>query len=366
MTDIEFRNVTKTFGAVTALRDISFRCGDGDIVVIFGPPGAGKSTLLRTLAGLEPIDSGEIHLGGRAQTQIPTHRRNVAMAFESYALYPHFTVRKNLEFPLKAPGTRTATAERKARLNRVTELLQIPHLLDRYPHQLSGGQRQRVSLGRALIRSANATLLDEPLAHLDAQLRSTLRGDLRVYLKETAATTLYATPDFQEGFGIANRVMVLIEGAVHQIGTPEEVFGNPADAHVAALVGDPAMNLIAIGPDGMLELGVQQRLALPVRAPAATKVGFRPGAVLLANPERAAGAAKGRVVLVEHIGSSLVLDIDVGGLTLAAKIDAPTFPIAVGETAAIDFSWSEAHFFGRDSARIRPEPWPAEAAGGRS
>jgi multiple sugar transport system ATP-binding protein len=351
---------------MAALRDVTFASNDGDILVIFGPPGAGKSTLLRALAGLEPIDRGDISLGGRSLADVPTHRRNVAMAFESYALYPHFTVRKNLEFPLKAPGTRMGSPERKARLNRVAELLQILPLLDRYPHELSGGQRQRVSLGRALIRNADATLLDEPLAHLDAQLRSTLRGDLRLYLKETAATTLYATPDFQEGFGIANKVLVLIAGVIHQIGTPEDVFANPADAQVAALVGDPAMNLIATTPDGVMQLG-QQRLALPVRASSAILVGFRPGAVLLLDPNRSDARVKGRVVLIEHVGSSLILDLDVDGVTLAAKVDAPTFPILLGETVGLDFRWSEAHFFGRDSARITPESIPAVlAAGGQS
>ena len=352
MAEIAFENVSKYFQTVAALRDVTFRCASGDIVVIFGPPGAGKSTLLRSLAGLEDIERGEVRLAGRAVTGLPIHRRNVAMAFENYALYPHFKVRTNLEFPLKAPGVRMAAADRRIRLARVAELLQIESLLDRYPHQLSGGQRQRVSLGRALIRDADATLLDEPIAHLDARLRSALRGELRLYLNDIAATTLYATPDFQEGFGIANRVLVLIEGVVHQVGTPEEVFAAPATAHVAALVGDPAMNLVSVAPDGTLDFG-EQRLPLPVSVPGAAQVGIRPGDVALVSPD---AMVKGRVALIERVGSSLVVNLDVGGRVLAAKVAAPTLPLKLGEIVGLEFCWSEEHFFGQDAARISITP----------
>ncbi len=241
-----------------------------------------------------------------------------------------------------------ASGERQMRLGRIAELLKIESLLDRYPHQLSGGQRQRVSLGRALIRDADATLLDEPIAHLDARLRSTLRGELRLYLKEVGATTLYATPDFQEGFGIANRVLVLIKGVVHQIGTPEEVFAVPADTHVAALVGDPAMNLVPVASDGALDFG-EQRPPLPVSVPGVAQVGIRPGDVALVGPD---ALVRGRIVLIERVGSSLVVNLDVGGRVLAAKVAAPTSPLKLGEIVGLEFRWSEAHFFGKDAARI--------------
>jgi multiple sugar transport system ATP-binding protein len=348
MAEIVFENVSKYFQGVAALSDVSFRCESGEIVVIFGPPGAGKSTLLRSVAGLEDIDSGEIRLAGRAATGLPIHRRKVAMAFENYALYPHLKVRNNLEFPLKAPGVRMASAERRTRLARVAELLKIDSLLDRYPHQLSGGQRQRVSLGRALIRNADATLLDEPIAHLDARLRSILRGELRLYLKDVGATTLYATPDFQEGFGIASKVLVLIKGVVHQVGTPEEVFAAPADSHVAALVGDPAMNLIPVAPDGTLDFG-EQRLPLPVDVPGSVRVGIRPGDIAIVSSD---AMVKGRVVLIERVGSSLVVNLDVGDRVLAAKVAAPTSQLKMGEIVGLEFRWSGAHFFSKDAARI--------------
>lgn len=364
---IEFDRVGKAFGSVQALRDVSFRCSDGDILVVFGPPSSGKSTLLRAIAGLEAFDAGTIRFDGQPQNDIPTHRRNVAMAFESYALYPHFTVRKNMEFPLRAPGIRVTAGERATRLAAIAELLAIPHLLDRYPHQLSGGQRQRVSLGRALIRTANVTLLDEPLAHLDAQLRSALRGDLRVFLKDKKATTLYATPDFQEGFGIANRVLVLIEGRIHQIGTPEDVFARPADAHVARLVGDPAMNLIPVGQDGVMQLGTV-RVATPLgggHGPAAAQVGFRPGGVVLTSGDVAAGPT-GRVVLIERIGSSSVLDVDVGGATVAVKVDSPIAQHRIGDRVGISFDWRNAHLFGVDAGRLPDAAHAALAAGASS
>jgi ABC-type sugar transport system ATPase subunit len=348
MADIAFERVSKYFQGAAALSDVSFRCASGEIVVIFGPPGAGKSTLLRSLSGLEDIDSGEIRLAGRVVSSLPIHRRKVAMAFESYALYPHLKVRTNLEFPLKAPGVRMAPAERQRRLGRVAELLKIDSLLDRYPDQLSGGQRQRVSLGRALIRDADATLLDEPIAHLDARLRSMLRGELRIYLKDVGATTLYATPDFQEGFGIASRVLVIIKGIVHQVGTPEEIYAAPANSQVAALIGDPAMNLIPVAPDGTLDIG-EQRLPLPMSIPGSVQVGLRPSDVALVSPE---ARVKGRVVLIERIGSSLVVNLDVGNRVLAAKVAAPTLPLKVGEVVGLEFCWSQAHFFGEDSARM--------------
>ncbi|HVV41375.1 MAG TPA: ABC transporter ATP-binding protein [Nitrobacter sp.] len=351
MAKIEFRNVDKSFGQVAALRDVTFSCADRDIVVVFGPPGAGKSTLLRVLAGLEDIDRGEIYLNGRAMNDLPIHRRNVAMAFENYALYPHFKVRANLEFPLKAPAVRMAAAQRRTRLERVAKLLEIEELLDRYPHQLSGGQRQRISLGRALIRDADATLLDEPIAHLDARLRSALRGDLRLYLRESGATTLYATPDFQEGFAIASKVIVLIGGVVRQISSPDEVFSRPADAHVAALIGDPAMNLIPVRADGRLDLG-EQSSPLPVRINGLAQVGIRPGDIGLVDSTRSGVVVKGRVTLVERVGSALVINLDTGGRALAAKVDAPSMPVTLDDIVGLVFRWDAAHFFGQDATRI--------------
>jgi multiple sugar transport system ATP-binding protein len=365
MARLELTGLLRRFGAVAALRDVSLSCERGELVVVFGPPGSGKSTLLKVIAGLESIDAGQVAIEGRPQDAVPTHRRDVAMAFESYALYPHFTVRRNLEFPLRAPGRRVPAETRQRLVSEVGELLAIPHLMNRYPRQLSGGQRQRVSLGRAIIRPALVTLLDEPLAHLDAQLRSALRGELKVFLKSRGATTVYATPDFQEGFGIADRVVVLIEGTVHQIGTPEEIFARPADSRVARLAGDPAMNLLPVDGDGLLGLTPQRKVTPPwiggVRGlPPLGLVGGRPAAVV--RPRRARGESRvgtATVLLIERVGSSAVVELDVGGAGLTAKLPLDAVDFAIGDVVSVDFRWDAAHFFGADTRRMDPAPFIA-------
>ena len=177
---------------------------------------------------------------------VPPQRRDVTLAFESYALYPHFSVKGNLEFPLRAPGRDMSDHERDSAIIRVARLLEIEELLDRRPYQLSGGQRQRVSLGRALVRAASLTLLDEPIAHLDARLRNALRAELRHYQREQRATTVYSTPDYSEAFGVADRIAVLVEGRVEQCDAPRQIFDAPANTRVAALVGDPRINLVPV------------------------------------------------------------------------------------------------------------------------
>ena len=346
MADVILHNVAKSFGEATALRDVSLQCADGDLVVVFGPPRAGKSTLLRIVAGLTSLDAGDVGFNGASQNGVPAHRRDVAMAFKSYALYPHFTVRQNMAFPLRAPKRRIPAREIERRIQEVARLLDIVALLDRFPHQLSGGQKQRTSLGRALVRQCNVTLLDEPLAHLDAQLRSTLRSDLRFFLKENRLTTLYATPDFQEGFGIANRVVVLIDGVVHQEGEPNEIFARPADIAVAALVGDPAMALLPIDASGVVSLG-QGRSVRPPR-PEARYVGLRSRAVRI---QLDGAIAEGAVTLVERVGASTLADIDLGSLTVVARLPDGS-RVRVDERVPVAFDWNEACFFDVTGKRL--------------
>ena len=345
MSDLRLAAVTKIYGGDTALSSIDLDCTDGTLLVVFGPSGAGKSTLLKLVAGIEDPSEGRIWIAGRDVTAEPPQRRDIAMAFESYALYPHLSVWRNLEFPLRAPGRGLGASERAERIREVAALLEIDELLDRRPNQLSGGQRQRVSLGRALVRDAHATLLDEPIAHLDARLRNALRGELKHYLRSHGATALYATPDYVEAFGIADVVAILIAGQLHQIGPPEEIYERPSSLAVAKLVGDPRMNVFAVEADGALAIG-SYRTRLPLAGAAGTvgHAGFRPTDVGLA-PMAHDDAAPGRVELIEPAGDHRIVRIDADGTPVTAKIAAEEAPFTVGDTVWAQLNWSRAHYF---------------------
>ncbi|HEX2150111.1 MAG TPA: ABC transporter ATP-binding protein [Actinomycetota bacterium] len=243
MAIVEARNLTKVFdGQSPAVDDLDLVTEEGEYLVLLGPSGSGKSTLLRLIAGLEQPTSGEIYIAGEPMAGLPPRARSIAMVFQSYALYPHKSVYDNIVFPLKAQGVEPA--DRPAKVEWAAELLGIGHLLKRKPRQLSGGERQRVALARALVREPSVFLLDEPLSNLDAKLRGTARDELRTFQKRVGVTTLYVTHDQVEAMGLGDRIAVLNEGKIRQIGTPEEVYGNPADTFVATFVGSPPMNLI--------------------------------------------------------------------------------------------------------------------------
>ena len=351
MSDLRLAAVTKTYGGETALSAIDLDCADGTLFVVFGPSGAGKSTLLKLVAGIEDPSEGRIWIAGRDVTALPPQRRDIAMAFESYALYPHLSVWRNLEFPLRAPGRGLGANDRAERIREVAALLEITELLERRPNQLSGGQRQRVSLGRALVRDAHATLLDEPIAHLDARLRNALRGELKHYLRSHGATALYATPDYVEAFGIADVVAILIAGQLHQVGPPQEIYEKPSSLAVAELVGDPRMNIFAVETDRTLRIG-GHRTPLPLAGAAGAlgHVGFRPTHVGL-RPEAHANAAPGRIELIEPEGDQRIVRIDADGTPVTAKIAADDTPFAVGDTAWVRLDWSRAHYFDRAGQR---------------
>jgi multiple sugar transport system ATP-binding protein len=241
---VEVRNLVKEYdgGRVRAIDGIDLTTEEGEYVVLLGPSGCGKTTLLRTIAGLEQPTSGEVLIGGHVVNGLPPRVRQIAMVFQSYALYPHKTVFANIAFPLKAEGIEKG--ERERRVHWATELLAIDHLLGRRPRQLSGGERQRVALARALVREPRVFLLDEPLSNLDAKLRASARDELKHFHQRVGTTTIYVTHDQVEAMGLGDRIAVMSGGRVRQIGTPAEVYDDPLDTFVATFIGSPPMNLV--------------------------------------------------------------------------------------------------------------------------
>lgn len=246
MAQIKLTGLRKHYGGIVAVRDLSLQIDEGELLAVLGPPGAGKTSTLKVIAGIEPATAGEVTFDGKCVTMLPPNRRNVAMVFESYALYPHLSVFENIAYPLREQGgaQRLAEAEVRKRVLAIAELLQITPTLQRQPAQLSGGQRQRVALARTLVRNPAVFLFDEPIAHLDARLRHEMRGELKRLHRERGTTTVYATPDYAEAIAMADRVAVLFGGELKQIGTPESILAAPASAEVAQFLGDPPMNIL--------------------------------------------------------------------------------------------------------------------------
>ena len=242
MATVETRKITKHFEGHTAVDRIDLLVKEGEFLVLLGPSGCGKTTLLRMLAGLEKPTSGEVVIDNRVVTHLPPRTRNIAMVFQSYALYPHLSVFKNIAFPLQAVGM--ATEEIRKKVEWAASMFGIGRLLSRKPRQLSGGERQRVALARAVVREPVVFLLDEPLSNLDAKLRMSARDELQQFQRRLGTTTIYVTHDQVEAMGLGDRIAVLNQGRIHQVGTPLEVYGDPADTFVATFIGSPPMNLI--------------------------------------------------------------------------------------------------------------------------
>ncbi len=242
MATVETRGVKKYFGSVAAVNGIDLVTRDGEFLVLLGPSGCGKTTLLRMIAGFETPSAGELLIGGEVVNDLPPRARKIAMVFQSYALYPHMTVFKNIAFPLKAQRVERSAIPQKVAW--AAALFGIGHLLDRKPRELSGGERQRVALARALVREPSVFLLDEPLSNLDAQLRASARDELQQFQRRIGTTTIYVTHDQVEAMGLGDRIVVMKAGTMRQIGTPQEIYHEPADTFVAGFVGSPPMNLV--------------------------------------------------------------------------------------------------------------------------
>jgi multiple sugar transport system ATP-binding protein len=242
MASVEIRDVRKSFGTTAVIHGVSIDISDGEFVILVGPSGCGKSTLLRMIAGLESITAGEIRIGNRVVNNVPPKERDIAMVFQNYALYPHMTVADNMAFSLKL--RRAPKAEIQQRVNRAAEILGLQNYLDRYPRQLSGGQRQRVAMGRAIVRDPQVFLFDEPLSNLDAKLRVQMRTEIKELHQRLKTTTVYVTHDQIEAMTMADKIVVMHDGIVEQIGAPLELYDYPANLFVAGFIGSPAMNFI--------------------------------------------------------------------------------------------------------------------------
>ncbi|NLU32362.1 MAG: ABC transporter ATP-binding protein [Clostridiaceae bacterium] len=327
MAKIEVVNVTKRFGKFTALKNINLEIKDNEFFVLFGPAGAGKTTLLNNVAGIQIPEEGLIRFNGEIMNRIDPAHRNVAMVFENYALYPNLTVYENIASPLRSPLYKKDNATINREVHRVAELLRIDHLLERLPSQISNGQKQRVAIGRALVRDPNVFLMDEPLAHLDAKLRHYMRSELKEMQSSFNTTCIYVTHDFLEAVSLGDRIAIINEGSIIQVGTREEVYYTPCNEFVAALVGEPEINLV----DGRLfvdngkyyveTLEKGYLLPLPESSGIVRKlvdsevteyhIGFRPNNIKYTF-EKKDGLIRGTVYGFESIGNKAVLIAKVG------------------------------------------------------
>ena len=325
MAGIRVEKVSKRFGKVEALKGVDLEVRDQEFLVLLGPSGCGKTTLLRIVAGLEAPTSGEVYIGERRVTHLPPRLRGIAMVFQNYAIFPHLTVYENVAFGLRMK--RRPEEEIRRKVGEVAALLHIEELLDRYPAQLSGGQRQRVAVARALAVEPEVLLMDEPLSNLDALMRLEMRAELKRLLKETRTTTLYVTHDQVEAMSLADRIAVMRQGEIVQLGTPTEIYHAPADTFVGGFIGNPPMNFLRAGALGGRV--VLEGFAVPSPVEGEVLLGVRPED-LRVSKEQAEGAFRARVLVVEPLGPNLQLTLEREGETFRALAD-PDFSVAFGE-----------------------------------
>ncbi|MFO1070858.1 MAG: ABC transporter ATP-binding protein [Geminicoccaceae bacterium] len=366
MSQIDFRNIRKAYGRVRVFEDISLSCPAQRYMCLLGPSGCGKTTLMRMVAGLVEPDAGQILIGERRVDGLAPWQRNIGLAFQNYALYPHLDVAGNLAFPLRAPHRRRryGRADIEQRVREVARMLQIEPLLGRSVNQLSGGQQQRVALGRSLICEPSVLLLDEPIAHLDARLRYETRAELKQLHRRVGTTTIHVTHDQQEALAIADLVAVIRDGRLEQLGPPLELYDNPRSAFVASFIGDPPMSLLAatLAGDGLAAglLVDGKVLPLPVRlartaaaAPSGTVVvGLRPGDVALVE-DSGDDVLPATVYSHENIGRQLELMLSVGGSLVRYRMER-TRRVVVGERVTLRLSLDRARLFDAASGAALP------------
>jgi multiple sugar transport system ATP-binding protein len=311
MASVDIDGVRKSFGATAIIHGVDITINDGEFVILVGPSGCGKSTLLRMIAGLENISGGEIKIGGRVVNNVPPKERDIAMVFQNYALYPHMTVADNMAFSMKL--RKAPAAEINERVDRAANILGLTKLLERYPRQLSGGQRQRVAMGRAIVRDPQVFLFDEPLSNLDAKLRVSMRSEIKALHQRLKTTTIYVTHDQIEAMTMADRIVVMHDGIVEQIGTPLDLYDRPDNTFVAGFIGSPSMNLIK-GTVKNRQFMTEGGAALPI--PSSVNIADGQALIYGIRPEHLRIDPQGveaEVVLIEPTGSETQVVVSLGG-----------------------------------------------------
>ncbi|CCE09731.1 fused maltose transport subunit, ATP-binding component of ABC superfamily; regulatory protein [Bradyrhizobium sp. STM 3843] len=375
MAAISLDRLSKRYGGNPVLDAVSLDIQDGEFLTLLGPSGCGKSTLLRVIAGLESQDSGGVAIGGVAVDGLRPKQRDVAMVFQSYALYPHMTVAANMALPLKMrrltllqrlpivcrllARTRATLRQIEEDVRRTAAALEIEHVLDRKPGQLSGGQRQRVAVGRAMVRRPSVFLMDEPLSNLDAKLRVTMRAEIKELHRRLGVTFVYVTHDQAEAMTLSDRVAVMLDGKLRQVGRPLEIYADPAERRVAEFIGSPKITMIEarVGEGGQVHVG-SRLLPIETAQPPGSLIvlGIRPEAFTLVAPGAEGELLAGRVRLVEHLGSDLYIHLEGAGQAepVIARLDAAQAPhIGIGEQIHLAVHAERMLLFASDGRRIR-------------
>jgi len=362
MQALKIQNVEKTFGKIKVLKGIDLEIEPGQFLILVGPSGCGKSTLLNMIAGLESVSNGNISIGERDVTHLDPKDRDIAMVFQSYALYPNMTVRENISFGLEI--RKTAKAEQKAIVDKVSRMLQIEPLLDRKPKQLSGGQRQRVAMGRALARDPSIFLFDEPLSNLDAKLRVEMRSEIKELHQRVGTTIVYVTHDQIEAMTLGDVIAVMKDGEIQQFGSPQEIYDNPRNQFIAGFMGSPSMNFIPCQieqVDGSMQImlesgGVQHQLAIKQDIPSLASyagktvvLGIRPEQITQIGEEKEDSAEVSCAVeIIEPTGPDTLITVRINGVKTICRIH-PTAVCKVDELMPLQFDLSKVVFFDSDS-----------------
>ena len=346
MSNLKLSQLVKSYGQTEVLHSIDLDVEDGEFVVLVGPSGCGKSTTLRLIAGLEEVSSGVIEIAGRVVNNLEPKDRDIAMVFQNYAIYPHMTVRKNIGFGLRS--SKMPRADKEKRIDEIAKILGMTDLLARKPSQLSGGQRQRVAIGRAMVRNPAVFLFDEPLSNLDAQLRTQMRLEIKKLHQRVGATIVFVTHDQVEAMTMADRIVIMKDGYIQQVGTPSEVYHSPANAFVASFIGSPAMNMIpATLADGTLQIdgGVQLDLGKRINGPHKVMLGIRPEDL---EPVDGPALISGSVTVREPLGHETLIHVGTSHGDIIAKADGRT-PPDLGKTVNLGAETQSIHVFDAES-----------------